>query len=342
MGAQSSERLRESLPAGWLPLGHAETIRSLPELDLVAVCDSDDEKVKTARELHGGPAGFTDYREMLEVAQPEIVTIATRTLGRGEIIQNLCEHGVRGIHSEKPLGRSREEFRWVLDTVIGSDVAFSYGTTRRFMAVYRRALDMVANGTIGKVQLVEVEFGRTWLMWNHPHSVDLMLAFAGCREIEYVQANCEFDPQAWDGRTLDFDPTVDFGYVRFGNGVQGMITVASGFNVSVTGEVGSLAVCGNGDRIELRTADNEGDRFLSKVDSFSVDADLSGTQVALTELASAVRACGRSVLDPEDIRISGDILLALAWSGIHAGRRVKTSEVPQDFVVTGRIEELFA
>lgn len=342
MGTQPSDRIKAVLPSGWLPLSHAESVKSLPGLDLVALCDGDTERARSAAAAYGVDDVFSDYREMIAAVKPDLVSIATRTEGRCEIIRHLAAHGVRGIHAEKPLGRSRGEYRSALSGIAEHDVAFSYGTTRRFMSVYRKAFDLIAEGAIGAVTQVTVEFGRTWLLWNHPHTVDLMLAFAGCSEIDHVQAQCEFAPEAWDGETLDADPILEFGSVRFANGVQGIITSAPGFNVRVAGESGSLAIRGNGGQLELSRSASAEDPYQSAVESVPVEPRLSGTQTAFSELAHAVQTQGETSITAAEVQLSGDILFGLAWSGIHEGRRTKLEEVPEDFIVTGRVGDLFA
>lgn len=342
MGTQPSERIKAVLPSGWLPLSHAESMKSLPGLDLVALCDGDSERVGAAARAYGVTDVFSDHREMIAAVKPDIVSIATRTEGRCEIIRHLAANGVRGIHAEKPLGRSRSEYRSGLSSIAEHDVAFSYGTTRRFMAVYRRALELVAEGAIGAVTQVTVEFGRTWLLWNHPHTVDLMLAFAGCSEIDHVQAQCEFAPEAWDGETLDADPILEFGSVRFANGVQGIITSAPGFNVRVAGESGSLAIRGNGGDLELSRPASAEDPYQSAVEPVAVEPELSGTQTAFSELVQAVQTQGETSITAAAVQLSGDVLFSLAWSGLHEGRRTTIEAVPEDFIVTGRVGDLFA
>lgn len=39
IGAHTPERLRQTIPAGWLPVSHAEAMLANPGLELVAVCD---------------------------------------------------------------------------------------------------------------------------------------------------------------------------------------------------------------------------------------------------------------------------------------------------------------
>ena len=40
------------------------------------------------------------------------------------------------------------------------------------------ARDIVVSGEIGDMVEICIEHGRTMLLWNHPHSVDLLIFFA--------------------------------------------------------------------------------------------------------------------------------------------------------------------
>ena len=52
MGAKTAESVRQSVPKGWLPLSHLEAIKSMDDLELVALCDTDSERVSRAAETY--------------------------------------------------------------------------------------------------------------------------------------------------------------------------------------------------------------------------------------------------------------------------------------------------
>ena len=105
MGAEPSSRLGK-LSNGWFPISHAESIKSIPNLELTAICDIDANKIKKFSTLYNVPQGFTDYKELIEKVIPDIISIATRTNLKENIINYALDHGVKGIYVEKPLSRS--------------------------------------------------------------------------------------------------------------------------------------------------------------------------------------------------------------------------------------------
>ncbi len=342
MGTQPSGRIRSILPPGWLPLSHAEAIQSTPGMNLLAVADPDETRANDAAQQYAVPHVFGDFRKMLSGTALDVVSIATRTKDRCRIIREVVEGGIKGIHAEKPLGVSRREYKETLDLVGAAGVALSYGTTRRFMAIYRKARTMLAEGIIGSVRQVTAEFGKTWLLWNHPHTVDLMLMLSGATEVEWVQAYADFLPEKWNGAILDQDPVIGWGAVQFTNGVQGLITQGRGFQIVVTGDSGSLSIMGNGERIIVRRPSDSSDPYDSGVEEVIPESFMSGTQTAMRELRDAIVNGDSLGVTPREIALSGDILFGLAWSALHDGSRICVPEVPDDFVVTGRVGDQFA
>ena len=222
IGAFTRPELRDSLPAGWLPLSHAEAIRAIPGYELAALCDVDAQLLDKAVAAHEVAHAFGDYREMVRIVQPDVISIATRTAGRCDVIEYVARHGVRGVHVEKPISTNIGDCRRALTALRLNKTQITYGALRRFMDVYREARAMVKAGEIGELIQIEAQMGRTLLLWNYPHSVDLLLFFAGTAQVEYVWANCAIQEGAVQSADLvDDDPLVEHAVIRFANGVTG-------------------------------------------------------------------------------------------------------------------------
>jgi len=77
---------------------HAHAYSEHPNIELVAVCDADMRRAKACANRWGVPARFDDYREMLAVAKPDIVSICTPDETHLCIGMNVLEsEGVRGV-----------------------------------------------------------------------------------------------------------------------------------------------------------------------------------------------------------------------------------------------------
>lgn len=342
MGAKTSNRLRMALPPGWLPLNHAEAIGSMRNLELVALCDIDPQKVEWAATTYDVDNCYSDYKALIAEIRPDILSIATRTEGRAEIVKFAVENGIRGIHVEKPFSRNMAECKCALKLVSQKGVRISYGTYRRYMDIYREARRIVESGEIGEPLEIAVDHGKTMLMWNHPHSVDLLMYFSGCLEVEYVQATCLIEPGAVNGPTVDDDPIVENAFIKFNNGVNGLITSASGMNTRISCSQGSLTVGADGSWIDIEKKDKTSNPSCHSTKRFRVSPAMSGTQRAFSEVAGSFSEGAGLSMNWEEIMVGQKLLLGIAYSSVCHGKRTDLSDLDDDFTVTGRCGHLYA
>jgi predicted dehydrogenase len=336
MGAEILDRPRPVLPPGWLPMGHAQAIRATPGLALLALCDSDRARLDRAGDSLGVAARYTDHRELLREARPDVVGVATRMPGRCRIIGDCIDAGVKAIHAEKPLGASLAECLTVLEPMRRRRIPFTFGTLRRFAGAYRRARAMVADGAIGTLRHITVEHGRDLLMWSHPHSVDLLLYFAGSFAVESAQATCAIPEGAVRGNVIDADPTLENAFVRFADGIAGAITSGSGYDTRLDGSEGRLSILADGARLVLERRESDRSPYLAPAEALAFEAAASPSARAFRELVDALRTGAPTATPPDAVEAGQRLLMAIALSAAEGGHPVRPSEVPQDFTVTSR------
>ncbi len=342
IGSQTSESLRHRLPRGWLPLSHAEAICATDGVELDAICDIDQMRVDWAGDKYAVKQRFSVVNEFLQSGL-DMVSVATRTPGRSELVVAAAEAGIRAMHVEKPLARSLRECDLALNAATKYGMHLTYGTTRRWMDIYHLARDMVNAGEIGELEQIVMEHGPAMLLWAHPHASDLLLFFAGSDSIESVQGRCRVGNVSADRLVVDDDPIVETILVEFNNGISGLISSIRGMTVRLGGSKGSLAVLADGSGIELRR--NRGGAGPYHLDSqyLSSQADISGTQAAITECVAAVNGkFPQPKITHREIRDGLLILLAGVWSSLEGGRPVTPGELPSDFQVTGRFGDAYA
>src|ERR1700674_5022413 len=87
-GVQTARRYRVALvgDTGHGNYGHDWDLAwtSFPHVEVVAVADPDEAGRRKAMQRSHARTGYTDYRKMLSVEKPEIVTICTRWLDQRE------------------------------------------------------------------------------------------------------------------------------------------------------------------------------------------------------------------------------------------------------------------
>ena len=90
---------------------HAQALRSVDGLDLVAVADRAPEAVRPATDALGVP-GYLAIEELMERARPDIVVLATPARGRAALTEQVAAFpGVRAIVAEKPMALTRSGVR---------------------------------------------------------------------------------------------------------------------------------------------------------------------------------------------------------------------------------------
>jgi scyllo-inositol 2-dehydrogenase (NAD+) len=337
MGATTRDSVREAVPPGWLPLAHAEALDETTGFELDALCDVDPAALSAAGARYGCANLYADPDAMVRDRRPDVVTIATRTPGRADLVARLAEAGVRALHVEKPLCNNLREGTRAAAALHRYRTAFSYGTLRRYMPIYRRALEIVLAGEIGEPLQVLLAFGPGRLMWTHPHSVDLMLLLCGGASAATVRAAVEIRPGAVAGDLVDDDPLVRMAHVEFQNGMVGSITLAGGSDVTIAGTRGAVRVMADGAAliVEREGAQGGAGYFLrSTIEQPRQTA--SGLQIALRELHAATVDGIPTSMSIDEALQGQRILFAMVLSSLQRGAAFDPAKVPPDFTVSGR------
>ena len=341
MGAEPSVRLEGKAPKGWLPISHAEAVSSVAGVVLAGLCDSDTEKLKRLGEHYQVSSLFTGYKEMIDTVKPDILCIATRTEGRTNIIRYACENGVKIIYAEKPLARSIADCIDVLSVVKQHKVILGYGVNRRYHKTYREAKKILASGRLGEIREIVIEHGRSNLYWAHPHSVDLILFFAGTTDIESIQGNCSFINAylPTDNNFIDNDPIVENAFFTFKNGISASINQTGGLNTRIACTEGILTIHCDGTSIEIRTGENG---YFTNSEEIIIHPEQSATQTAFMELVSAHQMDTELPVSNEEIAAGMIMLNGIVFSSLNQGIRISSSEVPVEMIITGRSGNFYA
>src|SRR5687767_8776545 len=80
---------------------HTEAMLKCEEIELVALCDHDPERLQAAGERFGLTRLYHDMQEMIRQEQPELVDIITPPTLRAEIVEPALEAGAPALLIEK-------------------------------------------------------------------------------------------------------------------------------------------------------------------------------------------------------------------------------------------------
>ena len=94
-----------------LPYSHAAGFYADDRIDLITCSDLRPAVMAQFGNRYDVPVDqqYTDYREMIEKEQPDIVSVATQPEQREEIVIYAAEHGAKAIYAEKAMAASMDE-----------------------------------------------------------------------------------------------------------------------------------------------------------------------------------------------------------------------------------------
>ncbi|WP_319245045.1 Gfo/Idh/MocA family oxidoreductase [uncultured Propionivibrio sp.] len=341
MGAVTSEAMRRFAPPAWMPLSHAEAVLAQPCLELVGVCDIAPEPLAAAAARFSVPA-YADYRQLLDALRPKLVTVATRTPERPDVIAASLAAGARALHLEKPLCNSVAQLTQLEALFADPSLACTFGTLRRYMPIYHRARTLASEAYFGGLSQVQVNMGKAPLMWTHPHSIDLLLFLAGDRPVKSVSARFADGSVERHGSRIDGDPVVTSILFEFDDGLSGVIGQTGGCDVVLAGNNGTIAVESDGRRLRIRTSEGSDiywDRHLLE----EADGSPGGTRLALDRLVEGLNGNAAQILADKRAILTGQrLLLACGQSHLAGGAAVDPAQLDPKLVITGRSGNRYA
>jgi predicted dehydrogenase len=207
----------------WVPGAMASVCRTLEEQGrarLVAVCDLRPHLVEQMRRRWDIPAGYTDWREMVDRERPDVVAIVTSYGStHAALAAGVAETGlVRGIYCEKPMAASMEQADRVVAACRRHNVAYSCAHVFRWNARYRQALAWVRNGAIGEVRSVVCN-GMSSLLHSGTHQADAVAGLAGDVDPEWAMGWIDVPPDVPPEQWPRPDPAGG-GYLQMVSGVH--------------------------------------------------------------------------------------------------------------------------
>lgn len=227
---------------------HAGAYTACPDTNLVAVCDTDGDKVKKCGVRWGVSRTFQDFEMMIEETHPEIISICTPDSTHKSIICEVMEHRcIRAIYAEKPLALSLGDAREILDLAQARNITLAVNYFRRYaLTIQDLRRDITEEKCIGEIQTVSCVYTKG-ILHNGTHLLDLARYLIG--EIVSVQG---FQNRRSDSR----DPSLD-AYLHFGNGASGFI---HGCDEKVF-DICEMDIIGSGGRIRILDSGHTIERY---------------------------------------------------------------------------------
>jgi len=214
---------------GMGPIGniHSTVYKSLPNVELVAVCDKLRDRADDGAKKFGVKA-YYDAQKMLDEVKPDLVSVST---GGYEYSSDHCEPTLQALNAgahvlcEKPISNDLEKAKLMVDTAKKLDRCFGIDFNHRFTPAVLQAKKWQDDGRIGDLLFCNMSLwiGKFFnldseyyhLKALNPHSVDMIRYF--CGDIDEVFCYAMKAP----GRTIWSTASIN---MKMTNGMVGHLT----------------------------------------------------------------------------------------------------------------------
>lgn len=220
---------------GVISKNHLDAVAAIDNARVYAVCDIIEERAKKRQEEYGAEKVYTDYHELMEDPQVDVVSVCTPSGAHAEIAVAAARHH-KHIFCEKPLEVTSEKISQIIDAAQENNVKLGCVFQRRTYPEAVAVREFLEQHDVGPVIYAEAklkywrsqeyydsgEWRATWdmdgggaLMNQGVHGIDLLLWFVGNPKAVY--AVCK--TQSHDIPVEDASAAV----VEFENGAIGVI-----------------------------------------------------------------------------------------------------------------------
>ena len=190
---------------------------------------------------------YEDYRDMLDKARLDIVSVCTSARLRPQIVLDCARAGVKAIWAEKPMAPSLEEADEMVKVCAETGTVLAVNCSRRWHPLFDQAHQLMAKGALGEILHV-TGYGQCGLSHNGSHLIDTITFLAG-GAVTWVfgEVNVESDESKYT------DPEGN-GYLAYDNGVRaflrGMPCGAASWDFEVIGTEGRIRSSTHGQDFE--------------------------------------------------------------------------------------------
>jgi len=146
-----------------LRMGKSHLIAYLqnPNTEVYGICDTDEETLKKIKDEFKIPFATTDYRELINIKDIEIISVASPDFFHREHSVSALLSG-KNVLCEKPLALNLEDCIEIIKAVKKSGKKFMIGQVCRFAPGFVLTKEIIESGEIGELFFVESEYAHDY------------------------------------------------------------------------------------------------------------------------------------------------------------------------------------
>jgi len=173
--------MSDTLRAGVIGLGgisaqHINNYRKAQGVELVAGADVNKEATDTAAR-RGGFTGYTDWRKMLDEAEPDVVSVCTPPVLHREMAVEAMQRGIH-VMCEKPIASTTEDARAMVQAAQEYDAKLMVAYCHRWHPPIQKIKQLIDAGTLGKPLFFRCAFAG-WIEFADNHRANKQQAGGG-------------------------------------------------------------------------------------------------------------------------------------------------------------------
>jgi len=176
---------------------HLRILLGRPEVNVVALCDVDEDHLDQARAMtEGKAAAFKDFRALLDRSDVDAVLIATPDHWHALTAIAACEAG-KDVYSEKPLSLTIAEGRRMVEAARRTGRVFQTGSQQRSDTRFHWACELVRNGRLGELRHIQTVLGSGPVVAYErpsapPQGLDWEFWLGPAQRAEYSPGRCHY------------------------------------------------------------------------------------------------------------------------------------------------------
>lgn len=253
---------------GGMSRNHIRGYLDAGRYEVVALADLNEEAMAEKNRLFGiSPRHYTDAREMLAQEELDVVSVCTWHAGHAPWTIAAAAHRPKAILCEKPMADTVGHAEQMMIACQRNGVKLAIAHQRRFLPAYTLAKELIADGAIGDVHLIQ-SFGGAGLPNYSSHQTDMYRYLLGDDECVWVMGNIERKTDQYERNTRIEDCAL--GVFQFASGAralllsdlvpnyyQGALIFGSQGMINLTTEHLQIMNQGTGGRWETHTPDGK-------------------------------------------------------------------------------------
>ena len=180
---------------------HCGAYRDNKNAKLIALCDIDKKKLEKYGRKFRIKNTYTKTQDMYKNEKIDCVSICTLVDSHLKLVEEAVKNGVKGIFLEKPISDSLKNAKKIIEICKKNKVVLIIDHQRRFDPFYYDLKSKLNEGEYGKIQLVNVYYGRG-VANAGSHLFDMLRFLFG--EIKSIKGEISKNPS-----NNKYDPNID-------------------------------------------------------------------------------------------------------------------------------------